>query len=521
MSPDGFGSLFNVAAFVVAMVVASSSSLVADDATDLAALIDRHIVSHWRANQIVPARRSSDAEFMRRAWLDLCGRIPTAGQAREFLEDTRADKRRRLIDDLLDRGAFVGHFTRTLRNAWLPAQDTDRYPTYATQFDNFLRDRLRKDVPYDQIVREILTSPTENSAARTTPDNQQGWPRSLGFFEANERKPDLIAANAAKAFLGVRIDCAQCHDHPFGAWKREQFWQFAAFFSDDRTGQEPSITVPDRDTVVRARFLSGESPTWDSQDGPDETQARAVLANWITSPDNAYFAKAAVNRMWAHCFGVGLIEPVDDMISSKPPSHPELLDDLARAFLEHDYDLKYLLRGILRSQAYSLTGRCSDDSQDNPFDFARMAVKPLTGEQLLDSVVRAAGYGSAGPLNGSRPFTTVRAEFLVKFASTAQSIEVTTSIPQALTRMNGALTTLVTDISSSPLLVVLRDAPHFDHRQRIEEMFLASLSRRPTTDESQRLTDYVAAGGTQHDLGSALGDIFWVLLNSYEFSVNH
>lgn len=498
-----------------------NSATRADDADDLAAMIDRHISARWLEQTIEPAAVASDAEFLRRAWLDLGGRIPTAGQAREFLEDSRADKRRRLIDELLDSGAFVGHFTRTWREAWLPKQDTDRFPAYAARFDDFLRDRLRRDAPYDQIVREIITSPTEAAAARELVDARNGWPTSLGFFEANERKPETIAASAAKDFLGVRIDCAQCHDHPFGAWKREQFWQLAAFFSDDRTDRAPSIKIPELGRVVPARFLDGQPPRWSDADEPNDRIAREVLAEWVTSPSNPFFAKAAVNRVWTHCFGVGLVEPVDDMNSANAPSHPQLLDDLARSFVEHRFDLKFLLRGILRSQAYSLTSRRSHESQDNPADFARMSVKALTAEQLFDSVLRATGYSPTDLPDNPRERRDVRAEFLARFATTERPVEATTSIPQALTRMNGALTVLATDVSAAPLLVALREAPYLNDPRRVEELFLATLTRLPSSDESRRLTEYVSSRSSPPDRTAALADLLWALLNSHEFSVNH
>ncbi len=493
----------------------------ADEADILAAKIDEHIAARWHEQKVEPATVANDAEFLRRVWLDLAGRIPTAGQAREFLEDTREDKRRRLIDKLLDSGAFVGHFTRTWREAWLPKQDTDRFPAFAARFDDFLRDRLRRGAPYDQIVREIITSPTEAAAAKELLDANAGWPTSLGFFEANERQPEVIAASAAKDFLGVRIDCAQCHDHPFGEWKREQFWQLAAFFSDDRTDREPSIKIPELGKVVPAKFLNGQSPKWAEAREPNERVSREMLAEWITSPSNPFFAKAAVNRVWSHCFGVGLIEPVDDMNSAHAPSHPALLDDLAQSFVDQRFDLKFLLRGILRSRAYSLTSRRTHESQDNPSDFARMSVKTLTAEQLFDSVIRAAGYSPTAPLEGPRDRRTVRSEFLARFASTERPVDATTSIPQALTRMNGALTTLATDVASGPLLMALREAPYLNDQQRVDELFLATYSRLPTSGESRRLTEYVSSGGPQKDRAVALADILWALLNSHEFSVNH
>lgn len=487
----------------------------ADDADDLAARIDEHIAARWRAQSVEPAPTASDAEFLRRAWLDLAGRIPTAAQTRDFLEDARDDKRWRLIDELLDSGAFIGHFTRTLRAAWLPKQEGDRYPAYAARFDEFLRDRLRRDVAYDQIVRAILTAPTDTPPVRESTAGMPANTRtaSLGFYEANDRKPETITGSAAKAFLGVRIECAQCHDHPFGEWKREQFWQLAAFFSDERsdTPHEPAITIPELNKLVPARFLKGDAPRW------TDRPPREVLAEWVTSPSNPFFAKAAVNRVWAHFFGVGLVEPIEDLTATNAPTHPELLDDLAKAFVEHQFDLKFLIRGIARSRAYGLTSRRTHPSQDDPSDFARMAVKVLTAEQLCDSLIRATGIPPAVLLKEARDRRTVRDEFVSRFESAERRVEARTSILHALTRMNGQLTSAATDPDATPLLIALQDSPFLDSSQRIEQLFLATLSRQPTSDERTRLTEYVTQTGVNH----ALADILWTLLNSHEFAVNH
>ena len=258
-----------------------------------------------------------------------------------------------------------------------------------------------------------------------------------------------------------------------------------------------------------------DTPRW------TERPPREVLAEWVTSPNNPFFAKAAVNRLWAHFFGVGLVEPIEDLTSNNSPSHPELLDELARSFVAHRFDMKFLIRGIARSRAYGLTSRRTHPSQDNPSDFARMAVKALTAEQHCDSLIRATGVTPAVLLKEARDRRTVRDEFLSRFESTERRVEARTSILHALTRMNGQLTDAATDPDATPLLVALRDAPFLDTTQRIEQLFLATLSRQPTSDERTRLTGYVTQAGTNRDPNAALADILWSLLNSHEFAVNH
>lgn len=504
---------------VIALLVMCGSSK-ADDAERIARLIDRRISERWQAQKVEAAPEATDAEFLRRVWLDLAGRIPTAGQAREFLEDRRADKRVRLVDSLLESGAAVGHFTRTWREAWLPKQDSDRFPTYAARFDDFLRERLRRNVPYDRLVRDLLTSPSESTGAASPAELDQELRAPIGFFEANERKPEIIVASAAKNFLGVRIDCAQCHDHPFGAWKREQFWEMAAFFSSGRSEVEPSINIPEVNKVVPARFLNGQKPEWDKQ-APNESQARSVLAHWVTAPSNPFFAKAAVNRVWGHCFGVGFVNPVDDMNATNPSSHPELLDELAAEFVATGFDLRLLLRGILRSKAYALTSRRTHHTQDDASDFARMPVKTLAADVLFYSVIRATGHAPNGPFGSSKSPKELRQEFVARFASTERAVDATTSIPQALTRMNGALTLIATDPAATPTLVALLEAPFLNDQQRVDELFLATYSRLPTESESRQMTAYLSARGNKNDRAAALADIFWALLNSHQFAVNH
>jgi hypothetical protein len=271
---------------------------------------------------------------------------------------------------------------------------------------------------------------------------------------------------------------------------------------------------------VSAKFLDGKEPKFQ-----DSISSRVTLMDWMTAKDNPYFARNAVNRMWANFFGVGIIDPLDEP-SKNPPSHPELLDILAKDFAASGYDMKNLIRAIVNSRAYqrsSASRAASSDSQERTF--ARMQVRGLTAEQLFDSIVLATGYRGELPL-AQRQFVgpnTPRGDFLAKFASAERLSDVQTSILQALTLMNGKfigdLTSL--DQGKSELLVGVIASPFFDTRQKIETLYLATVSRYPREAELQKLIAYVEKGGPSGDSNKAMTDVYWALLNSSEFAFNH
>jgi hypothetical protein len=242
----------------------------------------------------------------------------------------------------------------------------------------------------------------------------------------------------------------------------------------------------------------------------------------MTSKDNPYFARAAANRLWAHFLGLGIVEPVDDFNDENLPSHPEILDDLAREFAAHDFDLKFLVRAITLSKAYQLTSAATHPSQDDPRQFARMAVKGLTPEQLYDSIVQATGYRDPTPANQRLyDFQSPRAVFVSKFAAQEKRTEYHTSIPQALALMNSQLMADVTSLNRSETLAAVTEAPFLDTAAKVETLFLAALSRKPRPEEAERLVKYVDDGGAAKSQKKALADVFWALLNSPEFILNH
>lgn len=511
------------------------------DVQALAAKIDEHIAARWAASHVKPAEPASDAEFLRRAYLDLAGRIPRVAEVRDFLDDTSPDKRLRVVEQLLDGPQYIGNFTSVWRAVLLPQNNNQQLQLFSQQLENWLLKKMRENTPYDQVVRELLTASTNSTgpagfggaAARSAGLPDVG---AFAFYQANEMKPENLAASTSRVFLGVKLECAQCHDHPFAPWKRKQFWEYAAFFSGvaapgnnpraapTETPNRRQIDIPGTDKTVEARFLTGEEPKW-----RDGVSTRTTLAEWVTSADNPYFARATVNRVWAHLFGVGIIDPVEEPGDDNPPSHPELLDLLAREFIAHKFDLKFLIEAITASHAYQLTSAVSEPSQLDPRLFARMSLKGLTGEQFFDSIALATGFVDQGPvlprgavvLNRGTP---TRQEFLAKFGNPSmRRTEFTTSILQALALMNGNFVADATsaDLQRSVTLSGLLDAPFMDNGQRIETLFLATLSRPPSGDEKDRFVKYVERGGPAGDPKKALGDVFWALLNSSEFILNH
>jgi hypothetical protein len=504
----------------------------AQEPQKLAAKIDELISAGLAGEGVQPAALADDAEFLRRVYLDLAGRIPVTKDVRDFLDDKTPDKRSRLIERLLESGLYVHHFSNVFRALLLPQNNNPEGQLLIPGFEAWLRLRIGKNQPYDELVREILTGPTMAAMQNRNRMRVPQEPTPAAFYQANERKPENLAAATSRLFLGIKLECAQCHDHKTAHWTRKQFWEFAAFFAgvpplgqidappagkDMPEGR--SLRIPGTERIALAHFLDGTEPQW----GPD-VQARPALAKWTTSPANHYFARATVNRLWAHFFGRGIVEPVDEESEQNPPSHPELLDELARQFVGHGYDLKFLIRAITHSQTYQRTSLATHPSQQEPRLFARMALKGLSPEQFFDSLAQATGYydeSAPSPRLDSPGANTPRAQFLAKFANQEKRTEFQTSILQALALMNGKFVDDATSIERSRTLAAVIDSPFLSNTQRLETLYLAALSRRPRSEELDGMLKYVSSGGPKGNEQAALGDVFWALLNSAEFMLNH
>ncbi len=526
------------------------------DSAALAARIDAVLGAAWQAEGVIVAPPADDAEFLRRASLDILGKIPATSEVRSFLRDQSPGKREWLIESLLARGGFANHFANTWRELLLPGANTNAETrALAPPLEAWLRLRFAENTPYDRLVSELLTPAAMPAAQPGIGQPAPAVPSPLAFFQASEFKPENLAANTSRIFLGTQVQCAQCHDHPFARWKRQEFWSLAAFFSGssivsqaqppadnsdadnldaaaddsaakpgsplvDRSDGKLAIKIPDTDVMVEAMFLDGGKPEFRA--GED---SRLPLARWITSSDNPYFARAAVNRLWEHFLGRGFVDPVDDLDETNPASHPELFDEIARQFAYHHYDFKYLIRAITATRAYQLSSVAPAGGQDDSRLFACMPLRRMTPEQLYDSLVQATGFrdaASQAQANVLQLDDTAQAKLKSLFADqTSRRSDSQTSILQALSLMNGALVSDATDLERSQLLSAVAEMPFLNTADRVETLFLASLSRLPSADETRRLLAFVGERSKEVGEKKALTDVFWALLNSAEFILNH
>jgi hypothetical protein len=490
----------------------------------ISARVDQLLAARWAEVGVQPAPAASDAEFLRRAFLDLTGVIPKPAEVRAFLRDASPDKRARLIEELLHRPTNAQHLANTWRHILLPGEADVQAAGGVAGFQNWLQDQFAANARYDNIVADLLVA--------------RGNARQNGpalFYTALELKPEAIAASTSRIFMGVQIQCAQCHNHPFDRWTMQDFWGYAAFFArvQQRTGDSGlaqvvdapagEVKYPETEDVALPKYLDASAAN------PNEDDSRRrQLAIWLVSRDNPYFARAAVNRVWAHLFGRGIVEPVDDFSQRNPPSHPELLDELAAYFVSTGFDIRDLFRTLANTQAYQMSSQSENESADEPAPelFSRMAVKSLSPEQIYDCLLEATrrreGVSVAQRSSGSNRFMDpARIEFIARFQAPTQSAtEFQSGIPQALTLMNGRAIAEATDLNQSGLLAAL-EAPFFTDEQRVEAMFLSTLSRPPTAEEQTQFVEYVSGGGPTTDRRQAIGDVLWALLNSAEFILNH
>lgn len=503
------------------------SKLLAEDnraaAHQMAQRIDELLETRWRSERVEPAADAGDAQFMRRVYLDLTGVVPTAAEARRFLVATDEDKRARLIEELLVSPAFATHLASRWRAIMLPNGFDAEQVNNAVGLQSWLREQFVNNMRYDRIVADFLVSEGGDEIGPAL------------FYTSQELQPEKLAASTARIFLGLQIECAQCHAHPFDRWTQRDFWGYVAFFArleqtqdmqrggnvvrlvDVRAGE---VTIPDTDLTVAPAY-----PAAQTVPDPEFGSRRMQLAIWMASRDNPYLAKAAVNRVWSQLFGRGIVEPVDDIGPHNPASHPDLLDELAEHFARSQFDLRQLYRTLANTRAYQRSSIGLDHASQRPELFAQMAVKPLTPEQLYDSLNQTLGRPLSTTQPGSRAASRLldqqRLLFVSKMGTTTGSAtEFQAGVPQALTLMNGLEMAMATDPAQGRLLAAL-EAPYLSDSQRVEAIFLATVSRFPTDEERSLFLEYVEAAGDRKSRRTALSDMLWALLNSSEFALNH
>lgn len=485
--------------------------------------IDARIDEKLKLAGLDAAPLSDDAEFLRRIYLDLTGVVPRVAEVRAFLADPRQDKRARLIDQLLESPAHATHLANTWRNIMLPGDLNLEQINNVVGVQNWLRERFVENLRYDNLVSDLLVA---------TDGNELG---PALYYTSLDLAPEKLASSTARIFLGLQIECAQCHDHPFDhTWKQNDFWGYAAFFARlqrpneseplqmvrrivDR--DEGEVKHPKTDEVVPPKYPGGISP-----DPKELGTRREQLAIWMASRDNPYLPRAGVNRAWHHLFGRGLVEPVDDLGPHNLPSHPELFEELTQYLIKSGFDLRELYRTLANTRAYQRTSRWSSDQAPPPELFATMAIKTLTAEQLYDSLNRVLNRQPQAMFPGQNVSSSLldprRLAFIAKMEAGGRSpLEYQAGILQALTSMNGGETSEATDAARSPLLGAL-EAPFLADADRVETLFLATLSRPPAEEERDLFVGHLekASPGERQ---KAWSNILWALVNSAEFSLNH
>jgi hypothetical protein len=501
----------------VAGVSQAEEPAVAQLRAEMIARIDQLLTERLKQEGVQPSELANDGEFVRRAYLDLTGVIPRVADVRAFLADDDEQKRAKLTERLLNSPRYATHMANTWRQIMVPGGlDLEQLQSVAG-VQNWLRRQFAQNMRYDRIVGDFLVATGGGQAGPAL------------YYTSLELKPEKLAASTARIFLGLQIECAECHPHPFDHWKQEDFWGYAAFFArlqqENQRGpmdvtlvdlDSGEVTLPDSETVVPPRYPDGTLAR-----DEDRGTRRVQLSIWMASRDNPYLPKAAVNRVWSHLFGRGLVEPVDDLGKHNPASHPELFDELTQYFVKTGFDLQELLRTIANTQAYQRSSRTVGEPPA-PELFAAMSIKTLTPEQLFDSLSRVVGGRSAEIPNffavQSNLFDQRRLAFVGKMQMRgSNATEFDAGVLQALTLLNGADTAAATQNEQSSVLMAL-SSPLFDDRERLETLFLGTYSRFPTQQETGHLLDHVKTASDSHE---ALGDVLWALLNSAEFTLNH
>jgi hypothetical protein len=488
--------------------------------------IDSLVNAKLRKLRIAPSALSDDATFIRRAYLDLTGTLPSPAETRAFLANASAEKRAALIDSLLDRKEFADVWVMKWAEL-LQVRSADQQLQMSTksalQYFDWIEEQVSQNVPADAMVRSLLTAtgPSfENPAAN--------------FYKV-ERDTLKLSENVAQALMGVRVQCTQCHNHPFDRWTMNDYYSLAAFFAQigRKAGEDPRETIvynsasggvkhPIGGKDMAPKFLGGAQPTI-----PKGADRRAVFAEWLTAPDNPYFARNLANIIWAHFFGKGIIDPVDDVRVSNPASNPELLDYLAQQLTSYKYDFKKLIRDICLSRTYQLSSIPNDTNAGDTLNFARSSVRRIRAEVLLDALSTVTGSTEKlrGLPAGARAVEIADGRtstyFLTTFGRATREtpcsceVKMEPNLSQALHLLNGdAVNSKVVGGGVVKKLLKAGRTPD----EITEELYLRTLCRLPTAEEKSRLQSFYTEGKSNEVV---LNDLFWSLLNAKEFVFNH
>ncbi len=485
--------------------------------------IDQLVGKKMQQLRILPSEICTDEEYLRRATIDITGLLPTAEEYEAFMKDTAPDKRAALVERLLGRKEFSEIWA--MKFAQLLMIKSSNQVSYKSAFlyANWLTDKFARNVPVDEMVRELLTAEGGTFSSPAT-----------NFYEV-ERDTLKTAENVAQVFMGIRTQCAQCHNHPFDRWTMNDYYGFASFFSQigrktaedyreqiiyDRRGGD--VKHPVDGSTMTPTFLGG---------GPAETSGkdrREVVAQWLTSPDNPYFAKSMANRVWAHFLGVGIVDPVDDIRISNPASNPELFETLGEKLVEYKFDFRQLVRDICASEAYQRSVVANESNADDTRNYTHALPRRIPAESMLDVVcqVTEAKDKFRGLPLGARAVQiadgSTSTYFLTTFGrsprDTVCDCEATTdpSLSQALHLLNGSA--ISGKISQGKVIERMLKDDGLTAEQVIEKLYVRCLSRYPTDEEKKNLLVSVGEAANEQQ---GLEDVFWAVLNSREFVFNH
>lgn len=505
--------------------------------------IDEKVLTKLAALHIPPSDLCGDQAFLRRASLDTIGTLPTPDEVRAFAADKSPDKRARLIDRLLERPEFVDYWTLQWADLLQNRKERDhdvRGSKGVRAMHEWLRQQVQANRPWDELVRDLLTA--KGSAA----DRPEIGYYLVNVGEDREADKSQIVASVAQAFLGTRIGCAKCHNHPLERYTQDDYYHFAAFFCSlklDRgteirksasslsmqklpPGQKLGTTQPRTGQFLAPQPFDGTGCTIAKGEDP-----RVKLAAWITDPKNELFSGAMVNRLWSHFLGTGLVEPVDDLRSTNPPSNPELWRALNREFVEHHFDLKHMIRLILNSRTYQFGSATVDGNETDTRFYSHYLARRLGAEVLCDAICQASavpepypGY-PVGVRAIELPDPGVDSYFLTQFGRPLRvtpcpcerGSEVT--ITQLLELQNGDGLRQKINGGDGRLSSLLKNQK--DDRQLAAELFLSTLSREPTDAEWSAVQAALKDGGAGGGRDEVFHDLLWALLNSKEFVFNH
>lgn len=508
--------------------------------------IDGHIFTKLKSLRMNPSPICSDEDFIRRAYLDLLGKLPEPEEARRFVKDSDPEKRARLVDLLLERPEFADFWALKWGDL-LRLEERSLDSKGVQVFHRWVRDSIADNRPWDEFVQDLLAS--TGSTYQNPPAN---------FYRAI-RKTNARSEAVAQVFLGLRLQCAQCHNHPFDRWTQKDYYDWGSLFSridykvlqnrrrDSNDGhefvgeqvvfmaREGGMTNPENGQPAHPRFLDAEEAI-----DPDAVNELRELAEWVTSPRNPWFAKAQANRIWYHLMGRGLVEPIDDFRSTNPASHPALLEELAEYWVANDYSLRSLIRRIMNSRAYQLSSAPNKTNAGDHMNFSHVLPRRLSAEQMLDSQSQVLGVPlvfeglpegtRAAQLPGALPDKrrgrrgSELQTFLDVFGKPPRLLTCEcersdeTSMSQAFLLISGpVLNDMLTDKDNR--LQSMLDG-NWDHSEMVDELYWAALTRAPGEQEMKRATDLLDESAPDQKR-QALEDIAWSLLNAKEFLLRH